>query len=61
MVSYSDEQIKTLIVDDFTGKRITILAPVIRERDIMENCSNKSQSKDFKSPCEWPVLDITKV
>jgi excinuclease ABC subunit A len=36
MVSYSDEQIKTLIVDDFTGKRITILAPVIRERDIME-------------------------
>jgi excinuclease ABC subunit A len=23
---YSDEQIKTLIVDDFTGKRITILA-----------------------------------
>jgi excinuclease ABC subunit A len=23
MVSYSDEQIKTLIVDDFTGKRIT--------------------------------------
>jgi excinuclease ABC subunit A len=32
MVSYSDEQIKTLIVDDFTGKRITILAPVIRAR-----------------------------
>jgi excinuclease ABC subunit A len=31
MVSYSDEQIKTLIVD-FTGKRITILAPVIRAR-----------------------------
>jgi excinuclease UvrABC ATPase subunit len=27
MVSYSDEQIKSLIVDDFTGKRITILAP----------------------------------
>jgi Ni,Fe-hydrogenase III large subunit len=54
MVSYSDEQIKTL-VEDFTGKRITILAPVIRARkDIMENCSNKSQSKIFKSPCEWP-------
>jgi excinuclease ABC subunit A len=31
MVSYSDEQIKTLI-EDFTGKRITILAPVIRAR-----------------------------
>jgi excinuclease ABC subunit A len=59
MVSYSDEQIKTLIVE-ITGKRITILAPVIRARkDIMENCSNKSQSKVFKSSCEWPVLDIT--
>jgi excinuclease ABC subunit A len=44
MVSYSDEQIKSLIVEDFTGKRITILAPVIRARkDIMENCSNKSK------------------
>jgi excinuclease ABC subunit A len=32
MVSYSDEQIKSLIVDDFTGKRINILAPVIRAR-----------------------------
>jgi excinuclease UvrABC ATPase subunit len=32
MVSYSDEQIKSLIVEDFTGKRITILAPVIRAR-----------------------------
>jgi excinuclease ABC subunit A len=54
MVSYSDEQIKTLIVDDFTGKRITILAPVIRARKGHGNCSNKSQSRDFKSPCEWP-------
>ncbi|SDX44536.1 excinuclease ABC subunit UvrA [Flavobacterium degerlachei] len=32
MVSYSDEQIKDLIIDDFTGKRINILAPVIRAR-----------------------------
>jgi excinuclease ABC subunit A len=32
MVSYSDEQIKSLIVADFTGKRINILAPVIRAR-----------------------------
>ncbi|MBK0368537.1 excinuclease ABC subunit UvrA [Flavobacterium agrisoli] len=32
MVSYSDEQIKELIKTDFNGKRINILAPVIRAR-----------------------------
>ena len=32
MVSYSDEQIKELIIQDFKGKRINILAPVIRAR-----------------------------
>lgn len=32
MVSYSDDQIKELISKDFTGKRINILAPVIRAR-----------------------------
>ena len=32
MVSYSDEQIKDLIIRDFGDKRINILAPVIRSR-----------------------------
>jgi len=32
MISYSDEQIKELIISDFKGKRINILAPVIRSR-----------------------------
>jgi excinuclease ABC subunit A len=32
MISYSDEQIKSLIVEDFSGKRISILAPVVRSR-----------------------------
>mgnify|MGYP006162100893 FL=1 len=32
MVSYSDEQIKELIVETFNGKKINILAPVIRSR-----------------------------
>lgn len=32
MVSYSDEQIKDLIVKDFAGKKINILAPVVRSR-----------------------------
>ena len=32
MVSYDDEQIKELITQDFAGKRINILAPIIRAR-----------------------------
>ncbi len=32
MVSYSDDQIKELIIQNFKGKRISILAPVIRAR-----------------------------
>ncbi|MFC7357432.1 excinuclease ABC subunit UvrA [Jejudonia soesokkakensis] len=32
MVSYSDEQIKELIINDFKGKKISILAPVVRSR-----------------------------
>lgn len=32
MVSYSDDQIKELILEEFDGKRINILAPVIRSR-----------------------------
>lgn len=32
MVSYSDEQIRQLIIDDYDGQRINLLAPVIRSR-----------------------------
>jgi len=32
MVSYTDEQIKNLIINSFNGKRINILSPVIRSR-----------------------------
>ena len=32
MVSYSDKQIKELITTDFKGRRINILAPVVRSR-----------------------------
>ena len=32
MVSYTDEQIKTLIIKSFDGKRINILSPVVRSR-----------------------------
>jgi len=32
MVGYTDEQIKDLIIEQYQGKRITILAPVVRSR-----------------------------
>ncbi len=32
MISYSDAQIKELIIENFNGKRINILAPVVRSR-----------------------------
>ncbi len=32
MVSYSDEQIKQLILEDFKDKKVSILAPVVRSR-----------------------------
>ncbi len=32
MVSYNDEQIKELIIKNFSGRRISILAPVVRSR-----------------------------
>ncbi|MGO4920915.1 excinuclease ABC subunit UvrA [Maribacter spongiicola] len=32
MVSYSDEQIKSLIIESYNGKKINILAPVIKSR-----------------------------
>ena len=32
MISYSDDQIKSLILEDFNGKRISILAPVVLSR-----------------------------
>ena len=32
MVSYSDEKIKELILEDFSNKKVSILAPVIRSR-----------------------------
>jgi len=46
MVSYSDEQIKNLILKDFDQKKITILAPVIKSRkghyrDLFEQISKQ--------------------
>lgn len=32
MVSYSDEQIKKLIIEEFSGRKVSVLAPVVRSR-----------------------------
>ncbi|PKH67950.1 excinuclease ABC subunit UvrA [Flavobacterium sp. ALD4] len=61
MVSYSDEQIKSLIVDDFTGKRINILAPVIRARKghYGELFQQIAKQGFLKVRVNGDVLDIT--
>jgi hypothetical protein len=41
-----------LIVEDFTGKRITILAQLEQEGTLWRIVP--TASKVFKSPCEWP-------
>ncbi len=32
MISYSDEQIKQLIINDFNNKKVSVLAPIVRSR-----------------------------
>ena len=61
MVSYSDEQIKDLITQDFTGKRINILAPVIRARKghYAELFQQIAKQGFLKVRVNGDVLDIT--
>ena len=61
MVSYSDEQIKELIIQDFNGKRINILAPVIRARKgHYAEFFNKLPNRDFlKVRVNGEIKDIT--
>jgi excinuclease ABC subunit A len=61
MVSYADEQIKSLIIDDFTGKRINILAPVIRARKghYGELFQQIAKQGFLKVRVNGDVLDIT--
>jgi excinuclease ABC subunit A len=53
----SDEQIKDLIIQDFTGKRINILAPVIRQKGHYAELFQQIAAKGFSS--NGDVLDIT--
>ncbi len=62
MVSYSDEQIKDLIIEDYAGKRINILAPVIRSRKghYRELFESIAKQGFVKVRVDGEILDITK-
>ncbi len=62
MVSYSDEKIKELIEEDFSGKKISILAPVIRSRKghYRELFETIAKQGFVKVRVDGEVLDITK-
>ena len=62
MVSYSDEQIQKLIKKDYLGKRINILAPIIRARkghyrELFEQIAKKGF---LKVRVDGEILDIEK-
>jgi excinuclease ABC subunit A len=61
MVSYSDEQIKELILENFDGKRINILAPVVRSRkghyrDLFEQIAKQGF---LKVRIDGKIVDLT--
>lgn len=62
MVSYSDEQIQQLISKDFEGKKVSILAPVVRSRKghYRELFEQIAKQGFLKVRVDGKVLDITK-
>ena len=62
MVSYSDEQIQDLIYKDFEGKKINILAPVVRSRKghYRELFEQIAKQGFVKVRIDGEILDITK-
>ncbi len=62
MVSYSDAQIKGLIISDYTDKKISILAPVVRSRKghYRELFEQIAKQGFIKVRVDGVVLDITK-
>ncbi len=62
MVSYSDEQIKSLILKDFDGRKISILAPVIRSRKghYRELFEQIGKQGFVKVRVDGEILDIVK-
>ncbi len=62
MVSYSDDQIKNLIIDKFNLKRINIVAPVIRSRKghYRELFEQIAKQGFIKVRVDGEIVDITK-
>lgn len=62
MVSYSDEQIKELILKDFADKKVSILAPVVRTRKghYRELFEQIAKQGFLKVRVDGEVRDITK-
>jgi len=62
MVSYSDEQIRDLIIEEYNGKRINILAPVIRGRKghYRELFEQIAKQGFVKVRCDNVIVDIMK-
>ena len=62
MVSYSDEQIKQLILESYLDKKITVLAPVIRSRKghYRELFEQIAKQGFLKVRADGELLDITK-
>jgi hypothetical protein len=52
MVS-SDEQIKDLIIEDFTGKRINILLQLLERERTLWRIVPTNRKQGFKSSREW--------
>ncbi len=62
MVSYSDEQIKQLIIKEFEGKKVSVLAPVVRSRKghYRELFEQIAKQGFLKVRVDGEVLDIVK-
>ncbi|MFB0905266.1 MAG: excinuclease ABC subunit UvrA [Nonlabens sp.] len=62
MVSYSDEQIRDLIIEEYKGQRINILAPVIRGRKghYRELFEQIAKQGFVKVRCDNVIVDIMK-
>jgi excinuclease ABC subunit A len=62
MVSYTDEQIKQLIIQDFNGKKVSILAPVVRSRKghYRELFEQIAKQGFLKVRVDGEVIDIVK-
>jgi excinuclease ABC subunit A len=62
MVSYSDEQIKQLIIKDFKDRKVTVLAPVVRSRKghYRELFEQIAKQGFLKVRVDGEIIDIVK-